>query len=151
MTPDLKQFACLADLTEDEAEVFASALQAISLQPGEAVFQEGEEADGMLLLVTGRLRIERGGGQPQRGEVGAGAALGALSLFALGPREASVYAETHCTALWLSRSAYRRLADDAPHAACRFLEHLLADLATLVRPGLARLAEDAVDPSPGDE
>ncbi len=151
MTPDLKHFACLADLSEDDAEVFAAVLKPVALQPGEQVFVEGDEADGMLLLVTGRLRLERAGKPTLTGEVGAGAALGALSLLVPGPREASVFAETRCSALWLSRAAYRRAADDAPRAACQFLERLLTDFASMVRPALSLLAEDAVDPSADDQ
>ena len=148
--PELKRFACFADLSDEEREFFADAFREVALDAGEEVFREGEEADGLLLVLSGRLRLERRA-EGLSGEVGAGAALGALSLLAPGLREASVFAETQCRALWLPRAHYRRVADDAPRAACRFVEHLLADLVLLVRPGLAHFLRGAVDPSVSEE
>lgn len=143
---DLKAFACFGDLSEEEREVFGEAMQRITLDAGEEVFREGEDADGLILLVRGRLRLSRA--TPGLvGSLGPGETLGALSLVAAGPREASVVAETVSEILWLPRTAYRRVADEAPHAACRFVERVLADLTAMMRPGLTRFLRDAVDPA----
>jgi CRP-like cAMP-binding protein len=143
---ELKGLPCFADLSEEEREAFAEALQEVSLEAGEEVFREGEEAEGMLVVLSGQLRVERDAGA-LRGSVGPGTVLGALSLVAPGPREASAVAERASRVLWLPRSAYRRVAEDAPRAACRFLEHVLADLVALLRPGLTHLLHVTVDPS----
>ena len=148
--PELKEFACFADLSDEEREVFADVVQELELAAGEEVFLEGEEADGLVLVCSGRLRIERSAGG-FHGTVGAGAALGALSLVAPGPREACAVAETASRVLWLPRSAYRRVAEDEPRAACRFMESVIADFAALVRPGLAHFLPAVVDPSRPEE
>jgi CRP-like cAMP-binding protein len=143
---DLKRFACFADLSEEEREAFAEAVQEVDLEAGEEIFRRGEDADGMLLVASGRLRVAREQGGLE-GTVGPGAVLGAVSLVAPGPREADVFADVASRVLWLPRSAYRRVAEDAPHAACRFVEHVLADFTCLVRPGLAQLLRSGVDPA----
>lgn len=146
----LKRFACFADLTDDERDAFAGVCQELAVDAGEEVFVVGEEADGLLLVASGRLRIEGPGGA-LAGTVGPGAALGALSLVAPGPREASATALEPCRVFWLPRTGFRRVADDAPHAALRFLESVLADLVVLVRPGLPHFLAGAVDPAQGPE
>lgn len=146
----LKDFPCFADLTDDERDAFAEICQELAVDAGEEVLVAGEEADGLVLLAAGRLRIESRGGE-FAGTVGPGAALGALSLVAPGPREATAVATEACRVFWLPRTGFRRIADDAPHAALRFLEHVLADLAAMVRPGLGHFLAAAVDPARAPE
>lgn len=146
----LKEFACFSDLSDEEREVFADVMQEVELEAGEEVFREGDEADGVVLVCSGRLRLEREA-SGFWDSVGAGAALGALSLVVPGPREASALAETPSRVLWLPRSAYRRIAEDEPRAACRFVEQVLSDFVALVRPGLAHFLHAAVDPSGREE
>ncbi len=117
-------------------------MQEVALEADEEIFRRGEEADGMLLVASGRLRLEREPGG-LAGTVGPGAVLGALSLVVAGPREADVFADVASRVFWLPRSAYRRLSEDTPRAACRFMEHVLGDLTCLIRPGL-----DAVPAAP---
>ena len=85
---------------------------------------------------------------PQR--VGAGSALGALSLVAPGPREVRAETASRCTVLRLSRAAFRRLCDHTPRAGCRLLEALVRETVRLSRDALA-LAAAGVDPVAGDE
>lgn len=140
----LKEFACFAELSDEQRESFATAMQELVLDEGEEIFREGDDADGLLLLVEGRLRLERR--DPARtGTLGPGAALGAVSLVASGRREVSAFAAEGCRILWLPRSAWRRVAEDEPRAACRFLESALGELATLVRPDLAAAVAAGVD------
>ena len=141
----LKAFGCFADLTDGEREAFSEVCQELAVDAGEQVFVSGEEADGLLLLAAGRLRIDGRG--DLSAVVGPGATLGALSLVVPGPREVSATALEPCRVFWLPRTGFRRIADDAPHAAVRFLEHVLADLVTAVRPGLPHLLAVAVDPA----
>jgi CRP-like cAMP-binding protein len=143
---ELKEFACFADLSDEEREVFAELLEEVGIETGEEIFREGEEADGLVLVASGCVRLERRGGE-LGGSVTDGAILGALSLVAPGKREVTAVAETPCRVLWMPRSAYRRIAEDAPRAACRFIEHVLSDLVTLIRHGLPQLLASAVDPS----
>ena len=113
------------------------------------LFREREEASGLVLVVEGRVRLEssRAG---ELGSVGPGTALGAVSLVAVGPREASAVADSACCVLLLRRSTFRRLADDAPRAACRLAEAIACDAAALLRAGLEPLVRNAVDRSQTD-
>ncbi|MCC6642064.1 MAG: cyclic nucleotide-binding domain-containing protein [Deltaproteobacteria bacterium] len=147
---DLAKFSCFADLSDEQRECFAAEIRALDLEPEEAALREGDEADGMILLASGRLRLERSS-PPLRAEVGPGTTLGGLSLLVPGRREMSAFAATPCRLLWLPRAGYRRLADDAPHAACRFVEHLITDLVAIVRPEIPRLLSASVDPLAGEE
>ena len=104
----------------------------------------------MLLVASGRLRLERSS-PPLRGELGPGATFGALSLLVPGRRELSAFAETRCALLWLPRAGYRRVASDAPRAACRFVEHLLGDLVVLARLAIPLVLSGSVDPSGREE
>ena len=147
---DLGKFACFADLSDEERSFFAGEIRTLDLAPGEAALREGDEADGMLLVASGRLRLERSS-PPLRGELGPGATFGALSLLVPGRRELSAFAETRCALLWLPRAGYRRVASDAPRAACRFVEHLLGDLVVLARLAIPLVLSGSVDPSGREE
>jgi CRP-like cAMP-binding protein len=142
---ELKGFACFSDLSDEERDVFADAVNELELEAGEEIFREGDEADGLVLLVHGRLRLERRA-EGLSGMIGPGAALGALSLVGAGRREVSAFADVPCRVLWLPRRAFHRVAEDSPRAAFRFIEHVLTELVAMVRPGLARLLDGAVDP-----
>jgi CRP/FNR family transcriptional regulator len=134
---ELKGFPLLAQLDDAEREAVADELEPLDLAAGIPLFREGEPADGALFVAEGRVRVH----SPRAGldaEFGVGEALGTLSLVVDGPREAT--AETVSPArIWrLSRSAYRRLAEVAPAAACRLIEGILRDCAGTVREEIRR-------------
>jgi CRP-like cAMP-binding protein len=136
-TLDLKAFALLGDLAEDERELVAELLEGQDLDAGEQLFCEGQEAEGLVLVERGALELSsaRAG---ELGQLSEGECLGAVSLVAVGPREATAVAAGETRVWVLSRESFRRLAEDAPRAACRILEGALADLAGAVREGLDR-------------
>jgi CRP-like cAMP-binding protein len=141
---ELKRFTLFEELSEEEREVLSEEIERIELEPGDVLFREHEEASGLVLLVEGRVRLEsqRAG---ELGSVGPGSALGAVSLVTVGPREASAIAESECSIFLLRRSAFRRLADDAPRAACRLAEAIARETAAFLRAGLEPLVRSAVD------
>ena len=146
---ELKRFALLGELSEEERELVAEELEPATLREGDRLFTEGEESHGLVLVVEGRFRLE----SRRVGVLGTahpGQALGAASLVAIGPREASAVAETTSRVLLLRRSAFRRLALDAPGAACRLAEAVAAELAALVRAELDTIAQQPVDRSEGE-
>jgi CRP-like cAMP-binding protein len=139
VAPDLKRFALLAELGEDERELVVDLLERFDLEPGEQLFAEGQESEGLFLVERGALELSsrRAGAL---GRASAGDALGCVSLVAVGPREATAVA-SEAARLWLlSRESFRRLAYDAPRAACRILEASLAGFAGAVRDELDRFA-----------
>jgi CRP/FNR family cyclic AMP-dependent transcriptional regulator len=135
---ELKHFALLAEMNDEDRSYLADLLEPKSLVKGRMIFQEGTESEGLVLVVSGHLAIEsRRGVETQ--SVEAPAALGALSLTSVGPRESSVRALSSCELLILPRTAYRRLVDDYPRTASRLLEAILADVSGLVRDSLEAL------------
>lgn len=122
-----KRLPILADLAEDEWEAVAEELAETVLERGVRLFGEGEEGGSLWLLLEGRVRVasERHG---LAAELGAGEALGALSL-AGGPRCASAETLSRCRLLRLDREGFRRLAANDPPVAARLLESITREAA----------------------
>jgi CRP-like cAMP-binding protein len=140
VSAELEGFPVLAGLGAEERREVAEELEWLSFDAGVAIFREGEPADGLLLLIEGRVRlVSRRAGCV--GECGAGSSFGGLSLVSEGPREATGETLSHCRVLRLQREAYRRLVESAPRAACQLLEALLRDSAVVVRDALEAVAE----------
>jgi CRP-like cAMP-binding protein len=83
---------------------------------------------GVLRLSSSRTR--------EAASLAPGAALGGLSLFSVGTREANVAAKNDATVLLLSRADYRRLVEDSPRTACRLAEAILTEVAAHCRGSL---------------
>ena len=135
---DLKRFSLLSDLAECDREAVAELLEPIELLPGRQFFREGQEADGLLLIDRGELRLEseRSG---DLGTSGEGTALGGLSLLVAGPREMTAVAVDATRVLQLSRTAFLRLAEDYPRTGLRLAQAIIVEFAGTVREGLDRI------------
>lgn len=142
---DLKQFSLLAEFSEDEREFLAELLEKRELPNGKSAFREGSEAEGLVLLEKGRLKLKsrRTGGVV--GTLEAPEHLGAASLFAMGKREVTALADGPSTIWTLSRSSLSRLLEDSPRAAFRLAEAVAREAVTLVRGGLEVLVEQEPD------
>ena len=139
---ELKRFSLLEELSGEECETFVEELQAFELGAGVMLFEEGQESQGLVLVVEGELQLEcaRLG---SLGSAGPGSALGALSLVVPGKREATAQATAPCRLLTLDRSGFRRLVEDAPRLACKLEEAILREFAAAVREGLPRILDGA--------
>lgn len=140
MTPDeLKRFAVLAECSDEDREAIAPLLEERQLRAGSPLFREGSEAEALVLVAEGALRLEsrRAG---DLGTVGAGGALGGVALVLAGKREVGAVAAVPSRLWLLDRAAFRRLVADAPRAACRIAEGVLGQLAGALRDQLDRLA-----------
>ena len=136
---ELKQFAILSEFAEADSLEISQLLESRSLIAGRKLFREGGQSDGMALLVEGTVRLESQRTQ-QQVRVGAGTALGALSLIDMGLRESTAVTETPCEILWLRRTDFRRLVDDAPRTAFRLLEAIAGEFAGRIRRELDSIA-----------
>lgn len=135
---DLKRFPLLAELVDEQYEELAACLEPRFLSADETLFEEGEEAESLVLVAAGTLRISSSRTQ-ETSLLTAGAALGGLALFAVGTREVTAVATEAAGVLLLSRSDYRRLAEDSPHLAWRLAEGILAEVASDCRAALSEL------------
>lgn len=136
MSPsDLKRFPLLAELSDDDREVLFDLLEPQSFRPGRSVFRETAEADSLVFIVSGTVRLSSQR-RADLGTVAEGSVLGGAALLAMGQREATAKAEEACEVLVLERTAYRRLVEDYPRTACRLTEAIAQDLASLLREAL---------------
>lgn len=146
----LKEFAPFADLSDAEREEVADLLEPRCLSAGETLFAEGDDAEALVLVVDGALKIS----SPRVAEpaqVRAGTVLGALALFAVGARESSAAGVERSQLLLLRREDFLRLAEDRPRTACRVAMALSGELAAQLRGSLAELPVSSVDPpNPGE-
>ena len=132
---DLKKFARFVEFTEEDRTALDALLEPQTITAGRTLFCEGNEADALILLKSGRVRLLTGAS----GEMGLmceGTWLGAISLMTIGRREATVRAEDDCEILTRSRPAFRRLVEDAPTTAGRLAEAVVYDLSVALRPQL---------------
>jgi CRP-like cAMP-binding protein len=146
---DLAKFPLLAPLSETEREAVADEFECLELDPGVTLFSEGETANGAWFVVAGRVQVSA-----QRvdigAEIGPGEVLGTLSLVLDGPREASAQTLSHAIIWRLRRSAFRRLVEMAPTAACRLLEGIVREVADAVRDDVSSRAAAAQTAAPVD-
>jgi len=142
---DLKRFALFADLGDGERDELAALLEERDVSAGETLFDEGDEADALLLVVSGRIEL-RSRRRREPLSIGAGETIGGLALFAVGSREVAAVGAEASELRLLRREDFLRFAEDQPRAAFRIAAALASDVAQHARAALA-----SVDPSGAGE
>lgn len=94
---------------------------------GEIIFREGDAGNFMLILISGRIGIIKGGehGQQLLSYEGRGRIVGEMALLDHEKRSATCTVEENCELLKLSHEGLDKLANDHPALAYRFM-HCLA-------------------------
>jgi NTE family protein len=100
----------------------------IELAAGDWLFREGDSADAMFVVLTGRLEVVVGD-VPVR-ELGPGAELGELALLTGGRRSASVRARRDSALLTLSRTQFTTMLEDSSTTAVAVATALAEALVT---------------------
>jgi len=129
---DLKSVKLLAEFTAEDREALAELVDERRLDTGRRVFSEGEEAESLVMILEGSVRVEDREGEIE-GLLLEGDSLGGVALVRPGPRAATAVCEDACRLVSLDRSGYRRLADDHPRTAIRLIEAILQAFAADVR------------------
>ncbi len=96
----------------NELEELAHVMGTIELAPGDVLFREGEEADGLHVLERGLVQACRrlpGGGELEYAQLGARDVLGEIPLLDGGLRTGTVRALEPTTALFLARADFTAL------------------------------------------
>jgi len=141
----LKSFSLFADLGDAEREDLAELLEERELSARETLFGEGDEADALVLVLSGHVEIE----SPRSGErlsIGPGGAIGALALFSVGLREGDAVGVAESELRLLRREDFLRFAEDHPRAAFRIAAAVAAEVAQHARAALSQRSV-SVDPS----
>ena len=132
---DLKVFPLFAEFTAEDQEALHELLEPMAAFQSRTLFSQNTEAEGLVLVVSGEISL-KSSRSDEVVQLEAGAAIGGLSLMALGPREVTARADTACDLLVLSRSSFRRLVDDHPRTACRLTEAILSETVAILRENL---------------
>ena len=115
---ELKAFALFSDLGDGERDELAALVEERDLSVGETLFEQGDEADALVLVVRGSVDVSSRR-SAERVALGAGAMIGALALFSVGTRETTVVGADASDLLLLRREEFLRFAEDHPRAAFR--------------------------------
>ena len=146
----LKPFGIFADLDDNEREDLADLLEDRDLSAGETLFEEGDDADALVLVSSGRVELAARR-CAEKLTLGTGSAIGGLALFAVGVRETSAIGAEAAELHLLRREDFLRFAEDHPRAAFRVAAAVAADVAQHARAALAAGLRPAVDPAkPGE-
>jgi CRP-like cAMP-binding protein len=132
---ELKAFALFSDLGDGEREELAALLEERDLSIGETLFEQGDDADALVLVVRGRVELASRRSTEQVA-VGAGATIGVLALFAVGTRETSLIGLDASDLRLLRREEFLRFAEDHPRAAFRIAAAVAAEVAQHARAAL---------------
>ena len=143
MTSEL-EIPLFAGLPEAELRHLEQMLRRLELQPGETLFRQGEEADGLFVVVDGSVGVHGrlpGGREVELAVLGAGEVIGEMALVDGGTRAATVRALESTTALFFARADFLALASRLDPTAFA----LKRRLASIVCERLRRLLEGLRD------
>jgi CRP-like cAMP-binding protein len=143
---ELKPFALFAELADAERDELAELLEERDLSNGETLFEEGDDSDALVLVLSGRVEVSsRRRRDPL--SIGPGGSFGAVSLFTFGTRAATVVGAESSDLRLLRREEFLRFADDHPRPAFRIAAAVAAEVAEHARMAVS----DSVDPAhPGE-
>lgn len=104
----LRGVPLLADLRDDVVLRLAEMARVVDVEPGAVLMREGEEADGLFVVLDGRLEVTKRVGPDDLpvGAVGPGEVVGEMALLERGPRTATVRAVEPGRTLFIARDAF---------------------------------------------
>ena len=127
MSADLKPFALFSELASEERDQLQDFLEERQVGKGRRLFEQGDEAEALLLLAEGRLRLLRD--RQEVAELGAGTSLGGACLARIGRRACTAEALEDISLFALTRESYLRLRADFPLIALAIQEALMRSMA----------------------
>lgn len=141
---DLLSFELFRDLRSDELVEVSRNLEEIILEPGEVLFQEGEEGEEMYFLFRGKVQIDRKGARGQReplATIEAPSVIGEMALLDHKPRSARVVAVRTSTLWKMGEKDLLNLAETKGLAAYKIMRWLATLLSERLRRTNDRLVE----------
>jgi NTE family protein len=106
----LASVGAFGSLSATELTELANKLEFVSVARGDLLIREGEQADALYLVLSGRFQVFRGERGEPLAEVGVGQPIGEIAFLAGGRRTASVRAERDCLVVRLGRLDFEELA-----------------------------------------
>ncbi|MET0653113.1 MAG: cyclic nucleotide-binding and patatin-like phospholipase domain-containing protein, partial [Hyphomicrobiaceae bacterium] len=112
--PGLDAVEIFHDLTADERARLTAELDTLSLKRGETLVRQGEPADALYIVVTGRFIVTLDGSRIPIAELGPGQPVGEIAFLAGGTRTATVTALRDSLVLRLGRADFEALSAKSP-------------------------------------
>ena len=112
-------------MTEGEPNflgLFRNESNVVALKPGEILFQKGDPAQYLYVVLAGELRI--GDGNKIFGQISAGGMVGEMALVDHAPRAATVTAETESTLAQIDEKRFLFLVQQTPSFALNVMRLL---------------------------
>jgi len=137
----LQKLEIFADLEPAERAKLAAEFETLTLKRGDVLVRQGETADALFVVVSGRFAVMVAGRKAALSEIGAGQPVGEIAFFTGGERTATVTALRDSLVLKLSRAEFDQVSAKNP-AIWRALT------STLARRLAASNSASAVPPDP---
>ncbi len=147
LDPKLKVVGATAifrDCSRQELEILKLYLHERHYLAGEIVFDEGEEGEGVYIVLSGKFIATRKGMLKRKkiGEILPGECFGEIALLEATPRLATVVAEESSVVLAMFRPELERLAEARPRLGFK----LAMQVARLIAVRLRRMVEGSGEP-----
>ena len=110
----LEDFDIFADLAPAERDALGAEFETLALKRGDVLVRQGELADALYLVLSGRFAVTIEGREGVLAEIGQGQPIGEIAFLGGGPRTATVHAIRDSLVLRLARSEFDRLAAKLP-------------------------------------
>lgn len=138
------QECCLKFLERAEAETLLAVMKKVSYAAGTEIFHQGDPAERLYFLISGRVAVQNQTGFGARTQVIAlldpGAPVGEKGLLGGGRRGATITAVNDCELLALTYESFDKLIGDAPPLAIKLLKWLLNRVSLRLEKNSQRLA-----------
>jgi CRP-like cAMP-binding protein len=125
----LKAVPLFAHSTNRELERLGMLTDEVSMPAGRVLFNQGDNAAELFIVVDGRARVERDGSVIATR--GSGEFFGEMALVSEGARMATVTCETDCRFFVIGHREFHSLMDEFPELKMRVLETLASRVRTL--------------------
>ena len=116
----LERVPLFAGIAREGLEAIGRIADEIDVPAGTALTHEGRHEGYFFVIVSGTVRIERGGRTINT--IGAGDFLGEIALLDGGPRTATATTESPCRLLSMTHQRFHQLLDTAPQVRTAVLE-----------------------------
>ena len=112
--PSLATAGIFAELSPDDRRAMEAEVETMPLDRGAVLVRQGDLADALYVVVSGRFEVHIRGRAGAIAEIGAGSPIGEIAFLAGGERTATVIAARDSLVLRLGRAEFERLCQRAP-------------------------------------
>jgi CRP-like cAMP-binding protein len=116
----LERVPLFSGISREDLELLGGIADEIDVPAGRTLTREGYHEGYFFIIVSGTVRIDRGGRTINT--IGAGDFLGEIALLDGGPRTATATTETPCRLLSMTHQTFHELLDTSPSIRTAILE-----------------------------